>query len=116
MSECLELDEQDQLDEMVYVVIDYTGQYALGKALVAQGKGTNFLALFALDRPIEGAKFELVYRRLSQPCKSETDQAWCCVRGSEVSYWKITEMIEGKKLMRDIKNGKANIFEHFNLF
>lgn len=103
-------------DEVEERSVDYSGQPEFKNALIAQGKGRNFLSLAKLDSPVDGAHFELTYRWLSKDCSQERDQAWCCVQGAEVSYWKISEMINGPKLMRDIKAGKANIFEHFNLF
>jgi hypothetical protein len=109
MSTCCDDVEED-------VLVDYSGQSEFKNALIAQGKGRNFLRLAKLDTPVDGAQFELTYRWLSQKCERERDQAFCCVRGAEVSYWKISEMINGPKLMRDIKAGKANLFEHFNLF
>jgi hypothetical protein len=105
---CDEVEEQE--------LVDYSGQSEFKNALIAQGKGTNFLSLTKLDVPFQSAHFELTYRWLSQDCRQESDEVWRCVRGAEVTYWKISEMINGRKLMRDIKAGKANIFDHFNLF
>lgn len=97
-------------------LVDYSDQPEFKNALIAQGKGGNFLCLNKLETPIDGAYFELIYRWLSQDCKHAKDQSFCCVRGAEVNYWKIGEMINGPKLMRDIKAGKGNLFEHFNLW
>lgn len=99
-------------------VINYSD--AFPDALTAQGKGSNFLALYRLDEPTTArfdgkkAQYELVYRWLSQDCATETDQAWACVQGSEVTYWQTREL--GKEFLAAVKNGTANLFEQFRLF
>lgn len=79
-------------------VIDYSSEFP--NALAAQGKGSNFLAVFKLDQPCERsdgkkATFEICYRWLSQNCQSETDQAFVCVQGSEVTYFQRKELKSG---------------------
>lgn len=97
-------------------VIDYT--HCFSDSLLVQGKESNVLMLFKLDRPFKRcdgklASYELSYRWLSTDCQHDSDQAWACVQGSEVTYWQEKEI---RSLLRQIKRGSANLFNRFTLF
>lgn len=97
-------------------LVDYSN--AFPDALIAQGSGGNFLALYRRDSPAtradgKKASYELDYRWLSQECEEETDQSWACVQGAEVTYWQRKEL---DKLIRKMERGdEVNLFDHFNL-
>ncbi|MDK9702477.1 MAG: hypothetical protein OEL20_05005 [Sulfuritalea sp.] len=98
-------------------VIDYS--HAFPNAVAAQGKGCNVLILYKLDKPTtvrfdgKPATYELVYRWLSQTCQNDSDQAWACVQGSEVTYWQAKEL--GAAFIRRLKRETANLFSQFSL-
>ena len=106
----------DSTDEPV--IIDYTKWFP--NALLAQGKGTNFMVLTKLDKPYHGradgkpALYELEDRWLSKPCQDTEDEAYVCVRGSELTFWQRKEL--PKKLLPAIEAETANLFEHFRQF
>lgn len=99
-------------------VVDYSAHFPT--ALAAQGNGSNFLALYKLPEPSKArfdgkpARYELVYRWLSRECQHENDEAYCCVRGSETTYWQRREL--GPALFTQLRAGTVNLFGHFNLF
>lgn len=99
-------------------IVDYSEHFP--GALIAQGKGTNFLALSKLKSPYYGrfdgkpATYEVMYRWLSQPCENPKDEVYVCVQGSECTYWQKKEL--PASVLADIKTGKINLFDHFNLF
>ncbi len=98
-------------------VIDYSKHFP--HALAAQGKGRNVLILTRLpattrtrfDR--KPAQYELIYRWLSRDCQAPQDEAYCCVQGSEVTFWQRREI--GPQLFPALKAGTLNLFEHFRL-
>ncbi|MFY0990981.1 hypothetical protein [Halomonas sp. C05BenzN] len=98
-------------------LVDYSESFQA--ALIAQGKGSNFLSLTRLDEPYERfdgkrASYELNYRWLSTDCQEEDDQAWACVQGAECTYWQHKEIT---KLLRQLKrHDDVDLFEHFDLF
>lgn len=112
-------------------MIDYTSEYKDNNSfdtavLYVQGKGSNVLILRELDTPFRRSdgkrgKFELEHRWLSQRCANEADQAWCCVQGSEFTYWMVKELPELMKLIKkdqasSVSAVDVDLFEHFNLF
>lgn len=107
---------------MSELLIDYTGDFNRtygNDALIAQGCGSHFLALFRLSNPValraDGKKtgYELIYRELSQDCEREDDQAYACVTYSEVTHWQRKEF--SSDLLDRIKDGVVNLFEEFNI-
>lgn len=98
-------------------IIDYTSHFK--DALLAQGRGTEFLCLGKLDRPFErfdGKKaiYQIEHRWLSKECREENDEAYACCKGREFTYWQHTEI---RSLLRKIREGKdVNLFEQFRLF
>lgn len=95
-------------------IINYSESFKA--ALLAQGKDSNVLILHKLDHPVrrlDGKKafYELEYRWLSTECKDESDEAWCCVSGTESTYWQRKELP-----IELFKNGSKTLFDHFNLF
>jgi hypothetical protein len=103
---------------MTSTVIDYSEEFP--NAMIAQGKGNNFLALVKLDKHasdrIDGkrAHYEVLYRWLSCECERSDDEAFVCVQGSEVTYWQRKELKEG--FFDRLKTGTINLFDEFNLF
>lgn len=105
-------------------IIDYTTEFSshmnssFATGIIAQGKGSDFLALFKLTTPtvrIDGkrASYELIYRWLSCECTDSRDTSWACVKGDESTFWQYKEI---EKLLLSIKQGKdVNLFEHFNI-
>lgn len=98
------MDDDGMEDEL----IDYSE--AFPDALMAEGKGSNVLLLHLLHTPRRNAagqicRYELEYRWLSQECRTDRDQAWACVQGSEVTLW--------PKRGVDLKRG---LFEQFRLW
>ena len=95
-------------------VVDYSSDFP--QAIIAQGSGTQFLALYKRDHPYRRADgkmalYELDYRWLSVDCTRDTDQAWACVQGSEVTFWQRKEL---DQLIRQLNSGKqVNVFDHF---
>lgn len=100
-------------------VIDYSHQKCWENALIAQGKGSNFIVIYRLEQPFERAdrkkaSYELEYRSLSRECESEDDDNYACCEFSDLTYWQAKEM---KSLLAGIKAGReVNVFDHFNLF
>lgn len=98
-------------------VVDYSIHFP--DALIAQGKGHEFLALYKRDNPIRRydgkmASFEVINRALSAQCNSESDGAYARVQCSDVSYWQAKEL---NGVLQRIKQGKdVNLFEEFRLF
>lgn len=97
-------------------VIDYS--HLFDDAIAAQGKGTNFLRLEKLATTFERAdgqkaRYALEHRWLTTPCTDPDDEAWCCVKGNDFTYWKPSEI---KELLAEIEAGDFDLFEHFNLF
>lgn len=92
--------------------------YSLPHAMYAQGQGANFLSISKLDEKFKRAdgklaQYELNYRWLSCECNNENDEAYVCVLGSEFTYYQRKEL---DALFKQIKTGKVNLFELFNLF
>lgn len=103
-------------------VIDYTDGYGRGympNCLIAQGRGTNFLALHRNDRKTRRAdgklaQYELIYRWLTIRCEREDDEAFACVKGDD---WIFLQRKEIDKILKALKTRKVvNLFDHFNLF
>lgn len=97
-------------------VVDYSSNFP--DALIAQGKDREFLAIFKCQpfKRVDGkvASFEVVNRSLSTVCRNDSDDAYACVRGYDVSYWQAKEL---GGMLRKIKQGKdVNLFEEFRLF
>lgn len=100
-------------------LVDYSHENEFSDALIAQGFGNEFLALFRLEQPFvrfdgKRAQYELKHRWLSQECKSESDQSWACVMGAECTYWQRQEIVVLIRRLAD--NKQVNIFDHFCLF
>lgn len=99
-------------------VVDYAD--AFPNALAAQGKGSNFLAVFKMEHPAtdrfdgKRARYEVVYRWLSCSCEKSDDEAFVCVQGSEVTYWQRKELKKG--FFDRLKAGTINLFDEFSLF
>jgi hypothetical protein len=95
-------------------IVDYTDAFPY--AIAAQGLGKNVLILEKLEHPFrridrKEASYQIEYRWLSTLCSTEKDQAWCCVLGSEFSYFQRKEFdIEA------IKSGRKTLFDCFQLF
>ncbi len=90
-----------------------------GELLAAQGRDTHFLALVKLSDPFrrmdgKRGRYCLVYRSLSQPCRDALDEAWCCVRSNENTYWQAKEIAS---VLTRLKAGLAvDLFAHFWIF
>lgn len=98
------------------MIIDYTQQFV--DCLAAHGKDKNVLILYQLDVPrkrLDGklGGFFLEHRWLSKPCEKPDDQAWACVQGSDHIILMKKEI---KDVLKALKNGTLNLFEHFDLF
>lgn len=102
-------------------VIDYTENFKKysgnENVLVAQGKGKHFLTLVKLKETIRIGKhvcrYMLEYRELTQACESENDECYVCVWDNDIQYFLRKEV---KSVLDELKTGKVNIFNHFNLF
>lgn len=111
------MDEEDLVVEYTAPFQKWSGSENL---LLAQGKGSEFLAIYRLEKPMKlrvdgkAALYEVVSRSLSRRCEHEDDEAWACVEGSEVSYWQRKELGDG--LIKSIDKGTANLFEHFRMY
>lgn len=100
-------------------VIDYSHQKHWENALIAQGKGSNFIVIYKLDHPFQRAdgkkaSYELEYRSLSRECEHDDDDNYACVEFQDITYWQakeINSLLAGIKARREV-----NVFEHFNLF
>jgi hypothetical protein len=98
--------------------IDYSQHFP--GALIAQGRGRDFLVITKLDRPTRArldrkpARYEVLYRWLSRECTRDTDEAYVCVRGSEVQYWQRREL--GETFFMQLKAGSLDLFSVFRLF
>src|SRR5690606_33765459 len=93
----------------------YSG--AFPDAVLAQGRGRDVLLLHKRDTPSKRAdgkraSYEVEHRWLSVGCERESDQAWACVQGSDITLWQRKEL-DG--LFQAVKRGEANIFNHFFL-
>ena len=90
-----------------------------GELLLAQGRDTHFLALVKLAEPyrrLDGklGRYCVVYRYLSVSCADSLDEAWCCVRSDEYTYWLNHEI---RPLLNALKVGQSvDLFDHFNIF
>lgn len=112
------LDSPDLISETENLV-EYDA--AFPEALIAQGRDTRFLALYKLDEPYQRAdgkrvRWSLDYRWLSVPCRHEKDESWCCVRGSENTYWSLKELQNLAVLDSTGKLKTDDLFKHFHLF
>lgn len=102
---------------MQQAIVDYDS--AFPSALIAQGKGSNFLCLERLNEPYRRADgkralYQLEYRWLSSECQTTGDQSWACVQGREFTYWQRAEIC---KLLAALRQNKViNMFDHFQLF
>lgn len=98
-------------------IVDYSAHFK--DAVMAQGRGTEFLCLTKLDRPFvraDGKKalYQIENRWLSKECREENDGAYACCRGQDFTYW---QHVEIRSLLRKIREGKdVNLFEQFRLF
>lgn len=97
-------------------VVDYSAHFP--DALIAQGKGREFLVVFKCQpfKRFDGkvASYEVVNRSLSTVCLHEDDDAYACVRDYDISYWQAKEL---GGMLQKIKQGKdVNLFEEFRLF
>lgn len=95
-------------------MVNYSASFP--NALAVHGNEQNVLMLHKLDRPyrrIDGkmATYELEYRWLSVECQEESDEAWCCVQGSELTFWQRKEID-----IDAVKSGRKSLFDIFNLF
>jgi len=84
-----------------------------------EGSDPAVLILTRLKSPVrrfdkKTASWELQYRWLSQPCRDPKDEAWCCVKGLEDTYYQKQEL-QKMGLLRGLKQGKS-LFDFFNLF
>lgn len=99
------------------LTVDYL--FCDGTLLLAQGYDTHFLALIKLDAPyqrLDGklGRYAVIYRHLSVPCTHALDEAWCCVRSDEYTYWLTREI---RPLLQEIKADRpADLFDYFHLF
>ena len=98
------------------IIVDYSGENEFKNALLAQGKGKNFLALWRLDAPVKRfdgkkARYRIEHRDLSFPARHSDDQVWACTLSAENTYWQVKEF-SLKKLLA----GKITLFDAFNLF
>lgn len=95
-------------------VVDYSGEFP--HAILAQGKGNDFLALFRLNEALfqngKKAHYELLHRWLREPCVDEDDQSWSLVMGTERTYLPSTEV---EPLLQRLKREEVEIFDHFNV-
>ncbi len=95
-------------------IIDYGNSFP--NAIAAHGKDSNVLILHKLDQPFKRfdgkrARFEIEYRWLSTECRTESDEAWCCVSGSELTFWQNKEIN-----LEAIRDGRKTLFDCFTLF
>lgn len=95
-------------------VVDYRGEFP--HAIMAQGKGNDFLALFRLGLALHNngdkAQYELLHRWLREPCEDEDDQSWSLVMGTRRTYHTSAEI---EPLLAKMKNEDVTIFDHFCL-
>lgn len=95
-------------------VVDYRGEFP--HAILAQGKGNDFLALFRLNEALyqngKKAHYELLHRWLREPCVDEDDQSWSLVMGTERTY---LPSIDVEPLLQRLKREEVEIFDHFNV-
>lgn len=109
---------------MAKKIVNYTEEikrsryYGDANVVAAQGKGSNYLALFKVleGRGTSGRAryfYQLEYRWLSVDCSKPNDEAYACVMGREVQYYKGREL---NKINPKILTGEANLFECFQLF
>ena len=98
-------------------VVDYSHKFP--NHLVAQGKGSNFIAIEKLDQPFQRAdgkqaSFQVDHRWLSSECTHENDENYVRVEGQEFTYWQEKEI---KRLLKTVRSGnEVNVFDYFNLF
>jgi len=90
-----------------------------GELLLAQGRDTHFLALVKLADPyqrLDGkfGRYCVVYRYLSVSCTNSLDEAWCCVKSDEYTYWLAHEI---RPVLQTFKSHQpVDLFNHFNIF
>lgn len=96
-------------------IVDY--QEAFPHALMAQGTGRDFFALFSLGETIrhkgKNARYELLHRWLREPCLDEDDQSWSLVMGTKRTYLPTSE---AEPLLRKIRSDQDVITDLVNLF
>jgi hypothetical protein len=95
-------------------LVDYCNEFP--KAILAQGRGREFMALFHLGEPRhhrngKKAHFELVHRWLRKPCLNEDDQSWAQIMGRERIY---LDQSEVEPLLQKLKHKEVALFDHFN--
>jgi hypothetical protein len=100
----------------MHPLINYGSQFP--EQLIAQGKGTNFVAITKLEAPFRRndgklASFMLDYRWLTRDCEHERDENYVCVKGQEFTYWQGKEI---NLLLKKIKSEhEVNVFDFFKL-
>lgn len=98
-------------------VVDYSKSFP--DHIIAQGKGSNFIAIEKLDQPFQRAdgkqaSFQVDHRWLSSECENENDESYVCVKGQEFTYWQEKEI---KRLLKTVRRGsEVNVFDYFNLY
>lgn len=87
--------------------------------LAAHGRDTDVLLLQRLPdlfTRVDGqrARYCLEHRWLTQPCHVSDDEAWACVKGSDFTYWRPSEIPRLLAAWR--ADRRFNLFDHFQLF
>lgn len=95
-------------------VVDYQSEFP--HAILAQGKGNDFLALFRLGEALhkngKKAHYELLHRWLREPCVDEDDQSWTQVMGTRRTFLPSAEV---EPLLQKMKQEEVVMFDHFNV-
>lgn len=94
-------------------VIDYGDIFE--DAVFAHGKGNLFIAVFPNEdkaQRLDGqvADYRVLYRWLSCTCERPEDEAWACVKGSEISYWNRDEFD-----IEYVEEGRGTLFDVFDI-
>lgn len=88
-------------------IVDYSSEF--DSSLLAIAKGKNFIRIEKLEERftrLDGRRvsYQMLYCDLSVTAESIDDQAWACVRYSELQYWSAKELSE---IGINVKSGKA---------
>ncbi|MFC6674318.1 hypothetical protein [Marinobacterium aestuariivivens] len=97
-------------------IVDYSNEFP--HAILAQGMGSDFMALFQLGESVrrkdgKQARYELVHRWLRKPCETDDDQSWGSVMGTQRTYLHQSEV---EPLLTRMKREEVSIFDDFSMF
>ena len=93
------------------MLVDYTDQ--INDALIAQGKGTEFLLLFKLKNPVVISNNQLSYYRIEyssllKECQDKNDESFLYVNDSDYTY------LTNEEADKILNSNNINLFDYYS--